>query len=122
MATKQGNPAFAFLLNYLKKHRKAVFADCKRAAGKSKHEIWPIMFGRAQAILGIVKSAKRGEGRYAKAKNDSAKKAAISKSRQDGRGMRTDILSSVRALHADRDRLLAVLNKVRGIVVAALDN
>jgi hypothetical protein len=122
MDKKQSNPAFQFLLNYLKKHRKAVFADCKRAAGKSKHEIWPIMFGRAQALLGIVKSAKRGEGRYAKAKTDSAKKAAISKSRQDGRGMRTDVISSVRAMHADRERLLAILQKLHGIVNEALDN
>ena len=59
MAAKKSNPAMEFLLAHLKKNKKATYAECKEAAGKKKLEIWPIMFGRAQAMLGIVKQAQQ---------------------------------------------------------------
>jgi len=57
----------AFLVDALKKNRKAAYADLKAKADEMKLKLFPIMFGRAQAMLGIVKWAKRGTGRFAKA-------------------------------------------------------
>ena len=68
MAAKKTSPTMEFLVEELKKNRKAVYADLKAKADAKKLAIFPIMFGRAQALLGIVKSAKRGQGKAAKAK------------------------------------------------------
>ena len=68
MATqKEQSPAMAFLVDQLTKNKKASYADLKAKADEKKLKLFPIMFGRAQAMLGIVKSAKRGTGRFAKA-------------------------------------------------------
>ena len=66
----------AFLVDQLSKNTKAVYADIKAKADARKLKLFPIMFGRAQALLGIVKSAKRGTGKFAKA--SAAKTAGTS--------------------------------------------
>lgn len=66
----------AFLLAALEKDRGATYGDLKAAAEKKDLEVFPIMYGRAQALLGIVKAAKRGEGKAAKATKAKAAKAA----------------------------------------------
>ena len=71
---KPQSPAMEFIVDALKKNRKAAYADLKAKADEKKLEVFPIMFGRAQAMLGIVKSAKRGTGKVAKA-SASARKA-----------------------------------------------
>ena len=66
-AKKAQSPAMAFLVAALKTNKKAAYADIKAKADKKKLKLYPVMFGRAQAMLGIVKSAKRGTGKTAKA-------------------------------------------------------
>ena len=56
-----------FLVSALKRNPNAVYADLKARADEKKLPIYPIMFGRAKALLGLVKSAKRGTGKAAKA-------------------------------------------------------
>src|SRR5688572_12588193 len=65
---KPQSPAMEFLVSALKANRKASYADLKAKADEKKLKVFPIMFGRAQALLGIVKSAKRGQGKVARAK------------------------------------------------------
>ena len=72
----------AFLVDALKKNRKASYRDIKAKADEKKLKLFPIMFGRAQAMLGIVKSAKRGTGKFAKA--SAAAKAGKAGSRATG--------------------------------------
>jgi hypothetical protein len=67
-AKKPQSPAMEFLVSALKANRKASYADLKAKADDKKLSVFPIMFGRAQAMLGIVKMAKRGHGKAAKAK------------------------------------------------------
>ncbi len=67
-----------FLLSALKANPKAAYADLKAKADEKKLKLFPIMFGRAQALLGIVKSAKRGSGKFARA--SAARRGAASKS------------------------------------------
>jgi hypothetical protein len=70
---KPQSPAMEFIVDALTKNRKAAYADLKAKADEKKLKVFPIMFGRAQAMLGIVKSAKRGTGKVARA-NATAKK------------------------------------------------
>ena len=76
-AKKAPSPAMEFLVSALKANRKASYADLKAKADEKKLKLFPIMFGRAQALLGIVKSAKRGTGKFAKA--SAAKRGATPK-------------------------------------------
>lgn len=68
MAAKKTNPGMEFILDALKKNRKATYKEIADAAQKKKLKVYPIMFGRAQALLGIVKQSPRGQGKAARAK------------------------------------------------------
>lgn len=72
MAAKKNNPAMDFIVESLKSNKGVAYAEIKEAADKKKLKIFPIMFGRAQALLGIVKQAPRGQGKAAKAKAAAA--------------------------------------------------
>ncbi|MFN9703325.1 MAG: hypothetical protein ACK595_00715 [Planctomycetota bacterium] len=76
MAASKSNPAMEFIVDSLKSDRSAAYKDIAEAAAKKKLKIYPIMFGRAQALLGIVKAAPRGQGKAAKAAKAKAAKAA----------------------------------------------
>jgi hypothetical protein len=75
MAAKKTNPAMDFIVDALKSNRSAAYKDIAEAASKKKLTIYPIMFGRAQALLGIVKAAPRGQGKAAKAAKAAKAKA-----------------------------------------------
>lgn len=64
-AGKAPNPAFAFLTDFMTRNPKAVYADAAAAAAEAGHKIYPIMWGRAQALMGRVKSKPRGSGKAA---------------------------------------------------------
>jgi hypothetical protein len=67
-ASKPQSPAMEFLVDALKRNPKAAYADLKARADEKKLAIFPVMFGRAQTMLGIVKMSKRGHGKAAKAR------------------------------------------------------
>ena len=74
MAKQKDTAAMDHIIESLKKDKTASYKDIKAAADKKGVKgVYPIMFGRAQALLGIVKSAKRGEGKFARA--SAAKRA-----------------------------------------------
>ena len=66
-AQKSQSPSMEFLVTALKANPKAVYGDLKAKADEEKLKVFPIMYGRAQAMLGLVKSAKRGTGKAARA-------------------------------------------------------
>jgi hypothetical protein len=76
MAASKSNPAMEFIVESLNSNRSAAYKDIADAAAKKKLKIYPIMFGRAQALLGIVKAAPRGQGKAAKAAKAKAAKTA----------------------------------------------
>lgn len=55
------------MVQALKANKGALYSDLKEKAEKKGMTVYPVMFGRAKAMLGLVKSAKRGEGKAAKA-------------------------------------------------------
>ena len=75
MVAKKTNPAMEFIVDSLKSNRGVAYRDIAEAAAKKKLKVFPIMFGRAQALLGIVKSAARGQGKAAKAAKAARAKA-----------------------------------------------
>jgi hypothetical protein len=61
MAAKKATTGFEFIIASLKKNKKASYKDIAAAAAAKKMKLFPVMFGRAQAMLGIVSSSKRGK-------------------------------------------------------------
>ena len=133
MAAKKTNPGFDFIVAALKKNPKATYKDIAAAAAKKKLKVFPIMFGRAQAMLGIVKQAKRGKGKAAKAKAKAAKavKATPAK-RGPGRprknaapaldGSLESIVAAVKSSERDKARYRGALEKIQAILAHALAN
>lgn len=67
-AAKAPNPAFTFLVEFMEEHPDAAYADAAAAAKEEGLTIFPIMWGRAQVVLGRVKAKPRGSGKAAAAK------------------------------------------------------
>lgn len=122
MAAKKTNPAMDFIIAALKSNRNAKYAEIAEAAAKKKLKIYPIMFGRAQALLGIVKSAPRGQG---KAARQSAAASAPAR-RGPGRprknpapamdGTIEGIVAAVKSSEQAKTRYRAALDKIRAIL------
>lgn len=68
MANKDGNPALDFIRQQLVKNPKVSYGEVAEAATKKGIKIFPIMYGRAKALEGLVKVSPRGEGKIARAK------------------------------------------------------
>jgi len=76
-----GNPKMDWLVGFMKKKPTAVYADAAAAANKARIDIYPIMWGRAQVMLGRVKQKPRGQGKAAVAKRPTSKNATTGKRR-----------------------------------------
>ena len=57
-----------FTIEQLQKDKKISFADLRAAATKKGLVIYPITYGRAKALLGLVPMAKYGQSKKARAK------------------------------------------------------
>ncbi len=136
---KKPNPGFDFIIAALKKNPKATYRDIAEAAAKKKMKIFPIMFGRAQAMLGIVKQAPRGKGKATKARATKARAAEARavraaapavKKRGPGRprknpapsmdGSLEGIVAAVKSSEQAKNRYRAALEKLQAIISDAL--
>jgi hypothetical protein len=125
---KKGNPGMAFIVNALKKNRKASYGDIAAAAAKKRLTIYPIMYGRAQALLGIVKQSPRGQGKLARAKAAAARGGA--KRRGPGRppksasggfdGTLQGIVAAVKSSEQSKERYRKALERIEAILAEAL--
>lgn len=135
MAAKKAPSAMDFILEHLKKNKKASYAEVKAAAEKRKLSIYPIMYGRAQALLGYVKSKPRGQGKAAQAKAAKARAAngggAAPQRRGPGRppksasahidtGSLDGIVAAVKNSEVAKARYRSALEKIQSILGAAL--
>jgi hypothetical protein len=129
MAAKKTNPAMEFLVDALKADREAVYKDVAAAAAKKKLKVYPIMWGRAKALLGYVKVAPRGQGKVAKAKAKAKAKAATGTKRGPGRPPKAGgslesalegIAAAVRTNERARDGYRSALTKIAAIISATL--
>jgi hypothetical protein len=111
MAAKKSNPAMDFIVDSLKSNRSAAYKDIAEAAAKKKMKIYPIMFGRAQALLGIVKAAPRGQGKVAKAKAALAAPAAPAApvKRGPGRPRKNPVVAAAPAFDGTLDGIISMV-------------
>ena len=144
-AKKKNTEGFAFITAALTKDKKVSYADIKVAAEKKGLTIHPIMYGRAQAMMGIVKSAKRGTGKFAQATREKAAggpkrgpgrppKVAVDGAPRRGPGRPRKnplpaamgdglegIVAAVKASQQDLGRYRGALEKIQEILAGALD-
>jgi hypothetical protein len=88
------------------------------------------MFGRAQAMLGIVKQSKRGTGKVARRRSQQRVAVRSAKHGSD-QGRKSHGLSAEEALarvleviksnELDRRRYRAALQRIQGLIAAALN-
>ena len=135
MAAKKTSPGFDFIVAALKKNPKATYKDIAAAAAKKKLKVFPVMFGRAQAMLGIVKQAARGKGKVAKAKAKAKARASAGLvKRGPGRprknaspaaaldGSLESIVAAVKSSEQAKARYRGALAKIQAILASALDD
>lgn len=132
MAAKK-KTAYEICIAELKKNPNVEFTKVRDKAERQGEKLFPIVYGRAKAALGLVPVRKRGEAkaeREAKAANKVARKkmgkragGSVQRTRSapPSRGVAvSDILGSVRDLEQDRDMAREALESAREILEAAL--
>ena len=127
MATKKTSPAMEFVVAALKKNPKVEYAAVKEAASKKGLTVFPIMYGRAKALLGLVKVSPRGTGKAAKAKARTtvraSKKKSVRRPRKDA-GSSIDslqeMISDLQNVASERDRYQKALEDIAKILDNAL--
>lgn len=83
MAAKKQSPAMAFIVAALKKDKSASYQDLAAAAEEKGLQLYPVMYGRAQKMLGLVKGAKRAPAKPVVAKAKAAAKSSGGGSKSD---------------------------------------
>lgn len=126
MAAKK-NPAMDFIVDSLKNNKHALYADIAEAAKKRGHTIYPIMYGRAKAMLKLVPVAPRGQGRKGAVKSGRGPGRPPAK-RGPGRppksvaaaGSLDAVISALKEGDRERDRYRRALEQIRSILVSIL--
>ena len=116
-----------FIVEQLKKNRKAEYADIKAAADARRLKVFPIMFGRAQALLGIVKSRPRGQGKAAQVKAGILlpRRGPGRPRKVPGSGLDSSsfdgIIAAVKGSEQAKARYRAALERIQNILGSALE-
>jgi hypothetical protein len=118
-AAKKGahKPGFDFIVKRLEKDPQAVYADIRAAAEKAGHTVYPIMFGRAKASLGLVKSKPRGSKKTrAAAFPQTARRGPGRPRKAAGPASLEEVVRHLRDQERDVRAMRAALERVRGVV------
>ncbi|HLU38985.1 MAG TPA: hypothetical protein VK081_06340 [Planctomycetota bacterium] len=126
MAAKKNAPAMDFIVEALKKNKNVPYSEVAEQARKRNLKIYPIMYGRAKALLGLVPVSPRGQGR--KSGSTAARTSGRTPARRGpGRPPRVTDMSSIEAVIAalkdgerERDRYRRALEQIRGILEAVV--
>ena len=122
MAAKK-TAAMDFIVAQLKKNKKVSYAEVRDAATKKKLTIYPIMYGRAKALLGLVPVAKRGTKKKAKASKRGPgrpRKTATRRGRRAASASPIDtlqgLLSGLKEQERANTELRNTLEKIRDLI------
>lgn len=130
MAAKKTSPAMDFIVQQLQKDPDVAYRDIAAGADKKGLEVFPIMYGRAKAMLGLVPTAPRGQGKKKRAAK-AAKKAgggrAAAGVRATGRRGRgpvaaagtdtlDEIIGTMREEQRERERYRKALEQIRAVL------
>ena len=119
------NTAMAFITDFLRENPQAEYKDIAKAADEQGFKIYPIMYGRAKSLLGLIPE---GGGRTRRAKRAAEEQAQGRKLKQ-GRGARhsemalnelSGFVEKFRDLEEERNRYRAALINVEKILRNAL--
>lgn|SRR5262245_25823885 len=118
MAAKKKNvEGMAHIIASLKRNRSATYADIKASAEKKGLTVYPIMFGRAQLLLGHVRAGKRKGGRKAAAAGRRGpgrpRKSAGALSSSNGLA---SLIAAVKGSERDLGRYRGALERIQGIL------
>jgi malate/lactate dehydrogenase len=124
--TKPGPEALAFIVAALKADKNVSYKEVKERADKKGLSIFPVMYGRAKALLGMVKVSPRGQGRFAMAKKGIViPKAGLGRPAKSapavsGAGGLEGVLAAVKSNEQERLRLRITLERLQAIISEAL--
>ena len=114
MSKDKPKPAMEFIVAFLKDNPTAAYAEVKAGAEQRGLQVFPIMFGRAQAMLGLVEVAPRG------ARKRRQEEKALSSDRPGGRavdpGSLEDLVTTIRQSEQQRIRYRRALEHVSAIL------
>ncbi|MDP6929791.1 MAG: hypothetical protein QF412_08835 [Planctomycetota bacterium] len=115
---------YEFIISELKKNKKVAYATIKAAADKMGLTVYPIMYGRAQRQLGLVKASKkkkatarRGPGRPRKIGRRGPGRPRKASSPLDAINV---MLSEMKQVERDRDRYRGTLERIARLIDDAL--
>ncbi|MEM7204626.1 MAG: hypothetical protein AAF628_30490 [Planctomycetota bacterium] len=134
MAAKKKAGAMDFIIAQLKKNPKAEYASIKERADKQGLPVYPIMYGRAKALLGLVKVSPRGKGKKATARKATGRGPGRPRKvtgRGPGRPPRSaaaaapldairDLVSNMRDTERANEDLRRTLEKIRELIDRAI--
>lgn len=107
---------YELLVRELKKNPQAEYATLRDRAEKSGFTIYPVMFGRAKASLGLVATKPRKDRAHPRVSKTKGK-------RGPGRPRKTpqpldlgDLVAMVQQLQRERDDAIARLEKIRSVL------
>lgn len=126
MAEKSSNsPAMAFILEYLKEHGDSPYAAVRAAAEADGHNIYPIMYGRAKTLLGMITEDSSRRRRRKKAAEDGPARLRQGASQPAAADSSVNELSSFldryRELEEERNRYRAALLSVEKLLREAIE-
>ncbi len=124
MAAKKKNPGYEFIVAALKKNPKIEYGAVRDGAQKKRLKIFPIMFGRAKAQLGLVKSKPRKKTKATKAPKAVLVKRGPGRPRKKAAafdGTLESIVAAVKSGEKDKARYRSALERIQGILADVLD-
>ena len=114
MSKDKPKPAMDFIVAFLKDNPTASYAAVRAGAEQRGLQVFPIMFGRAQAMLGLVEVAPRGARKQRQA--ERMESAERSGARPIDAGSLEGLVSTIRQSEQQRVRYRRALERVSAIL------
>ncbi len=125
------SPSMAFILDYLKKNGDAEYAIIRAAAEKAGHSIYPIMYGRAKTLLGMITEESRSRRRRRRKEDETGtgdaggtrplRQSARSPMSEATANQLSSFLERYRELEGERNRYRAALLQVEKMLRQVLE-
>jgi hypothetical protein len=131
MAAKKNSDSMAFIVSQLKANPQVDYATVAERAQKKGHKIFPIMYGRAKLLLGMVKAGSgaskrkttgRRPGRPATTGRGAGLRRAAAAAGAGGDPLNAvrDLVSAVQETQRANESLRRTLEKVKELIDRAL--
>jgi hypothetical protein len=119
-----GSKALEFARAYLRKKPKAPFSEIKAGANKKRITIYPITYGRAKALEGLVAVSAYGTKKKTKATRGPGRPKGSKNKRGPGRPRKSaggldsieSLVSTIKTLQRERDDALRAIDKIKGLL------